>query len=374
MADLVDTSSAWETGIYQIETTDPVVGGVPNPNTGAGMSNIPHLQLARRTQWLRGQLGGFGGNVGYSANGAIPAANIGLRGVWTAGTAGALTLPAVTSVPIGASFYIAAGGAAVTISPNGGDEIFGTDNVSIGPVALSRGDDVQITRGGAGWAVTGGSFALLRSRSLGVGSYKVARTENVGGTLTAADAGTCYVFSGTSAATVTLPLIADTLQGSVFEFINTGTANLTVQTAGSDQIDNGPTGVASIVIPPNQSLRLVRASASSLWHPVGITAQALGSTLQASLAASGWQRLPSGLILQWGTANGASATGTVTFPIAFPNSPLSIALTDGDNASANVKAMAANISGATSFSFAAVNVVGTSAVAPGTFYWMALGF
>lgn len=49
MATLNDTG-AWPVGIYQIEQTDPVLGGVPNEATGAGMSNIPHLQLARRTR------------------------------------------------------------------------------------------------------------------------------------------------------------------------------------------------------------------------------------------------------------------------------------------------------------------------------------
>lgn len=40
-------------GIYQIETTDPVVGGPPNESTKAGLDNIPHLQLAKRTNWLK---------------------------------------------------------------------------------------------------------------------------------------------------------------------------------------------------------------------------------------------------------------------------------------------------------------------------------
>lgn len=53
MADLIDTGAAWPAGIYQIETTDPVLGGAPNIATGAGMSNIPHLQLAQRSQVLK---------------------------------------------------------------------------------------------------------------------------------------------------------------------------------------------------------------------------------------------------------------------------------------------------------------------------------
>ncbi len=46
MADLPE-SQTYETGIYQLETTDPVVGGVN------GISNTPAKQLANRTSWLK---------------------------------------------------------------------------------------------------------------------------------------------------------------------------------------------------------------------------------------------------------------------------------------------------------------------------------
>lgn len=39
--------------ILQFEQTDPVLSGEPNEATGAGLDNIPHLQLARRTRWLK---------------------------------------------------------------------------------------------------------------------------------------------------------------------------------------------------------------------------------------------------------------------------------------------------------------------------------
>lgn len=48
-----------------------------------------------------------------------------------------------------------------------------------------------------------------------------------------------------------------------------------------------------------------------------------------SLAASGYQKLPGGVILQWGTgpssgtlAAGATGSGTITWPIAFPTACL----------------------------------------------------
>jgi len=49
MANL-NLSASWPSGIYQIEQTDPVVGG---PD---GVSNIQALQLGHRTEWLRQQL------------------------------------------------------------------------------------------------------------------------------------------------------------------------------------------------------------------------------------------------------------------------------------------------------------------------------
>jgi hypothetical protein len=53
MANLNENPAVFSGGIYQIEMTDPVLGGVPNVDTGAGMSNIPHLQLANRTAFLK---------------------------------------------------------------------------------------------------------------------------------------------------------------------------------------------------------------------------------------------------------------------------------------------------------------------------------
>ena len=49
MANLTETP-AWEEGIYQFETSDPVMGG---PN---GIDNRPTRQLANRTAWLKQQL------------------------------------------------------------------------------------------------------------------------------------------------------------------------------------------------------------------------------------------------------------------------------------------------------------------------------
>ena len=50
----VTEQSLWEVGVYQIETSDPVIGGAN------GIANRQALQLANRTLWLKDQVSGLG--------------------------------------------------------------------------------------------------------------------------------------------------------------------------------------------------------------------------------------------------------------------------------------------------------------------------
>jgi hypothetical protein len=60
MANLTEIAN-WETGIYQIETTDLVLGGP------AGVANLQPKQLANRTSWLKQQVESLGtANVDWS--------------------------------------------------------------------------------------------------------------------------------------------------------------------------------------------------------------------------------------------------------------------------------------------------------------------
>ena len=52
----VTEQSLWEVGVYQIETSDPVIGGVN------GIANRQALQLANRTLWLKNQIADLGTN------------------------------------------------------------------------------------------------------------------------------------------------------------------------------------------------------------------------------------------------------------------------------------------------------------------------
>lgn len=47
----------------------------------------------------------------------------------------------------------------------------------------------------------------------------------------------------------------------------------------------------------------------------------------SSLSANGWQKLPSGLIIQWGSLSAPSGTSTFVYPITFPNNVFSVVIT-----------------------------------------------
>lgn len=79
--------------------------------------------------------------------------------------------------------------------------------------------------------------------------------------------------------------------------------------------------VAGGLTPAQGTLNQVLLAMQALFAPAGsvlTTASFTGSN--QSLAASGYQRLPGGLIVQWGSvARTVAGDVTVTYPIAFPN-------------------------------------------------------
>jgi hypothetical protein len=105
-----------------------------------------------------------------------------------------------------------------------------------------------------------------------------------------------------------------------------------------------------------------------------ISPATLASALQGtnqSLAANGYQKLPGGLILQWGTYDAvAASSGTITFPIPFPNACYGCYPTDTNNNATQVAAIAA-LATTTNFAWAAAQ--GATPNAVGVFNWFARG-
>ena len=99
------------------------------------------------------------------------------------------------------------------------------------------------------------------------------------------------------------------------------------------------------------------------------TMQTFADEFASSLAASGYQKLPSGLIIQWGIAGAVAAgqSALVTFPISFPNVIWSI-VPCGMSAS-NSTQYAPTVFGATAAGFN----VGSTGSGYSNILWMAIG-
>ncbi len=65
-------------------------------------------------------------------------------------------------------------------------------------------------------------------------------------------------------------------------------------------------------------------------HGVGVrgtfvaTMEAFNTEFAAQKTSNGWQKLPSGIILQWGGFIANSSGGNIVFPFAFPNACLNL--------------------------------------------------
>ena len=264
MANLPATA-AWESGIYQIETTDPVLGGAPNTATGAGMTNIPHLQLDRRTLWLRDYALALQGQLD-TLQAQIAMASIGR--------------PVVGPVLVATTANITLSG----LQTIDGVSVTAGRRVLVKNQTTAEQNGVYVAESGV-WA---------RATDFDQG------TDIVPGTIVSVTAGTTQAD--------TLWALSSPNEGDAITIGSTALAfaNATALMAplASPQFTGSPTAPT--------------AAAGSNSTLLATTAFVVNS-MPASLAASGWQRLPSGLIMQWGTQNVSAnnAATNVTFPISF---------------------------------------------------------
>ncbi|WP_434631257.1 gp53-like domain-containing protein [Pseudomonas sp. Z1-29] len=124
------------------------------------------------------------------------------------------------------------------------------------------------------------------------------------------------------------------LPGAVIRLHNWSVSNLALAVQGADkaQENNDTTSSAATrSIPPDTYVDCIYIG-SGVWMLMGTGVAGKTRQFGALLAPNGYQRLPSGLLMQWMTANFASALKGVVFnlPAAFPNQffGCSVSLTD----------------------------------------------
>jgi hypothetical protein len=144
--------------------------------------------------------------------------------------------------------------------------------------------------------------------------------------LTAAAAGKVLGLSG-SGYTVTMPDASTVLIGTTITIVGqANTLPIAINRAAANTFTVGSNaGVTSVTVPPGETLTLTAVSAST-WLATGGSRQAsFGSTFFSLLSPNGYQKLPSGLIIQWGSATSVGTSPgncPATLPIAFPTGGL----------------------------------------------------
>ncbi|WP_442757358.1 gp53-like domain-containing protein [Pseudomonas gingeri] len=110
--------------------------------------------------------------------------------------------------------------------------------------------------------------------------------------------------------------------------------------AGADSVVT-PAIISSLTLAAGDSVTLTSNSVA-IWYAIDGSAQATYcSAALSSLGSTGWKRYPDSssptgyLLEQWGTSGSivAGASGSVTFPIVFPNALLTCSVTPVGNAS-----------------------------------------
>lgn len=189
-------------------------------------------------------------------------------------------------------------------------------------------------------------------------------------TLNAQHAGASVFLGGTTSYTVTLPLAETFPAGGRIEFFFSSTGGTqTIQRQGSDIIYMGGEGSHTSISGANGD--------SVLFVTNGVHWYAVAGTLQMGRSASfgkffnenGYQKLPGGLIIQWGQGFVSGAGVSFPWPIAFPNRVLVANATDTTGPGTNVFIIAWGVNQSTN----TTGVFTTDFTNEHSFAWIAIG-
>ncbi|UXU86988.1 MULTISPECIES: gp53-like domain-containing protein [Burkholderia] len=305
----------WEDGVYQLETSDPVVGG---PD---GIDNLQAKQLANRTRFLKKVV--EAGQSDFDAH--VAAADPHPQYATHADLAEKLAaLVAQSPETLDTLSELA--------KALGNDPNFATTITN--QLGLKAALDSPVFTGtpkGPTPPQFDGTEALATAAFVqrALGNNAGLLLVNAAQALTASAAGKLILLGGTTGFPLTLPPISSVPSGTVIEVQNIQPSGCSIVPSGTDLLQSGNGTFGSYTgIGSGWSGRFVANKvgvAPYVWQVIGgsLLLRDPGGPFAASLGGSGYQKLPSGMIFQWVTG-GSDGNGimNVTLPIAFPNAVL----------------------------------------------------
>ncbi|KVN76048.1 hypothetical protein WL05_01755 [Burkholderia ubonensis] len=332
MSKLVE-SSQWEEDLYQIETSDPVEGG---PD---GVSNKQAKQLGGRTRYLKQQVEQSQSGITQHVTASDPHPQYATKAD-LAQEVGNLVGQAPESLNTLKEFADALGkdpnfattmtNALALKAPIDSPTFAGTPKAPM-PPQFDSSDKVAST-----------AFVQRALGNMQIGTRiqsaanAIFSASHAGGSYTLEVASTTYV----------LPSLASVKPGATFEYLATVNA-ATVATAGADKMMTGSL-VSSSTCVLNNGDTAKFVSDGTYWVLVSGSAAlrlSLGD-FGSSLASAGYQKLPSGLIVQWGAIGNVTTSATsASFPIAFTSAVYSVSLTATSNSAVAASLVSASNTG-----------------------------
>jgi hypothetical protein len=335
MANLVETDE-FPAGIYQLETSDPVMGGEE------GIDNLQAKQLAARTMFLRQRLIELG-IVGANVDAALVRAALSVSSTTQMNTAITTAVNELINAAPGALNTLDELAAALGDDANFAATItaaLALKSPLLNPVFTGASGDSPAQFDNSGRLATTG---FLKQRGV---EYAGSRVINAATVLTAADAGKHLLIGSSGGYTVTLPSLATFPDGAIIDlscYVTTGTADVTIQRAGADVIVswlgvNGP----NLTMRRGQNLKLMKsltagAGSTPAWVAVEGTARGDHGATMSTTSAIIYD--PSGLIIQmmYVTFVATNALETFSLPMSFPNGFIGVLGTDSNpNVAASV--------------------------------------
>ncbi|RIQ63487.1 phage tail protein [Bordetella avium] len=203
--------------------------------------------------------------------------------------------------------------------------------------------------------------AFVQANGLRYGFSSVVANRN----LALADIGNICWFSGGYTVTMPTPQSLGIPVGATVTFYNTAAVNAVVTAGAGASFDC----LASPVTVKQGEFVTFVATSTTQWTQFGVSDLGKIGSFAASLALNGYQKLPSGLIIQWATNTQTGESISVSLPIAFPNACLFGAVNiRTDNGAAVVSARTT-----TSLQGSAL-VAGVNASGTHTYDWLAIGY